>query len=136
MLKIRSVSVGARISKKFSLIISSYDAPPGRMKHVSRAQDSRELSMRRPFQYTFTGADRRVYQQWLVGVSAFYGCIALMVLAAVLIGSYVGHRGDGTALALQSRDGKCPFSITNGRPQCEPSIISGPTMHLPNKRVD
>jgi hypothetical protein len=106
------------------------------MKHFSRAQDSRELSMRRPFQYTFTAADRRLYQQWLLGVSTFYGCIALMVLAAVLIRSYVGHAGDGTALALQSRDGKCQFSITNGRPQCEPSIISGPTMYLPNKRVD
>ena len=29
----------------------------------------RGLSMRRPFQYTFTAADRRMYQQWLVGVS-------------------------------------------------------------------
>lgn len=74
--------------------------------------------MRRPFQYTFTVADRRVYQQWLVGVSTFYGCIALMVLAAILIRSYVGHAGEGTALALQSRDVKCPISITDGRPQC------------------
>jgi hypothetical protein len=118
------------------LIISSYDALTGRMKHVSRAQDSRELSMRRPFQYTFTAADRRLYQQWLVGVSAFYGCIALMVLAAVLIRSYVGHGGDGTALALQSRDGKCPFAITDGRPRCEASIISGPAMNVSNKHVD
>ena len=92
--------------------------------------------MRRPFQYTFTAADRRMYQQWLVGVSAFYGCIALMVLTVILIRAYVGHAGDGTALALQSRDGKCPFSITEGRPQCEPSIISGPAMRAPNQRVD
>jgi hypothetical protein len=76
--------------------------------------------MRRPFQYTFTPADRRAYQQWLVGVSAFYGCIALMVLAVILIRSYVGHGGDATALALQSRDVKCPISITDGRPLCEP----------------
>ncbi|MBV8509278.1 MAG: hypothetical protein JOZ94_10380 [Xanthobacteraceae bacterium] len=92
--------------------------------------------MRRPFQYTFTAADRRMYQQWLVGVSAFYGCIALMVLTVILIRAYVGHAEDGTALALQSRHGKCPFSITEGRLQCEPSIISGPAMHVPNQRVD
>ena len=59
--------------------------------------------MRRPFQYTFTTSDRRVYQQWLVGVSTFYGCIALMILAVVVIRTYVGHPGDATTLALQSR---------------------------------
>jgi len=81
--------------------------------------------MRRPFHYTFTASDRRVYQQWLVGVSAFYGCIALMVLAVVLIRIYAGPVGDTTALALQSRDVKCPISITDGRPQCEPQPYRG-----------
>ena len=60
--------------------------------------------MRRPFQYTFTPSDRRVYQQWLVGVSIFYGCIALMILAVVLSRAYVGNAGDAVALALQSHD--------------------------------
>jgi hypothetical protein len=125
-LKLRTVSLGTRISKKFSLIIGSYDALPGRMKHVSRAQDSRELSMRRPVQYTFTATDRRVYQQWLVSVCAFYGCIALMVLFVVLIRAYVGHAGDGTIAALQRRDAvNCPISITDGRPTCEPQTYRG-----------
>jgi hypothetical protein len=92
--------------------------------------------MRRPFQYTFTATDRRVYQQWLVGVSVFYGCIALMVLAVVLIRVYAGHAGGATALALESRDAvKCPVSITDGRARCEPQIYRG-TMTVPNKRVD
>jgi hypothetical protein len=82
--------------------------------------------MRRPFQYTFTPSDRRVYQQWLVGVSAFYGCIALMVLFVVLIRSYVGHAGDSTMAALE-RGGSvsCPVSITDGRPTCEPQSNRG-----------
>jgi hypothetical protein len=81
--------------------------------------------MRRPFQYTFTPSDRRVYQQWLVGVSAFYGCIALMVVALVLIHTYVGHSGDAMALALQSHDAVCPISITDGRPTCAPQTYRG-----------
>jgi len=76
--------------------------------------------MGRPFQHTFTPNDRRVYQQWLVGVSTFYGCIALMILAVVLIRAYVGHAGDATTLALQSRGTACPISITDGRPTCAP----------------
>jgi hypothetical protein len=81
--------------------------------------------MRRPFQYTFTPNDRRVYQQWLVGVSTFYGCIALMILAVVLIRAYTGHPGDATSLALQSRDVGCPISITDGRPTCGPQAYRG-----------
>jgi hypothetical protein len=81
--------------------------------------------MRRPFQYTFTPTDRRVYQQWLVGVSAFYGCIALMILAVVLIRSYTGHAGDATALALQSRDVKCPILIMDRRATCGPQTDRG-----------
>ena len=81
--------------------------------------------MRRPFQYTFTPSDRRVYQQWLVGVSTFYGCIALVILAVVLIRAYVGNAGDATTLALQSRDAICPISITDGRPACAPQTYRG-----------
>jgi hypothetical protein len=81
--------------------------------------------MRRPFQYTFIPNDRRVYQQWLVGVSPFYGCFALMILAVVLIRAYVGNAGDAMALALQSRDAVCPMSITDGRPSCAPQANRG-----------
>ena len=81
--------------------------------------------MRRPFQYTFTQSDRHVYRQWLVGVSAFYGCITLIVLAAMLIRSYAGHAGDATALALQSRDVKCQISFTERRSTCEPQTYRG-----------
>jgi hypothetical protein len=81
--------------------------------------------MRTPFQYTFTPTDRRVYQQWLVGVSAFYGCIGLMILASVLIRAYAGHAGDAMALALQSRDVKCPISIIDRRPACGPQTDRG-----------
>ena len=82
--------------------------------------------MRRPFQYTFTPTDRRVFQQWLVGVATFYGCIALMVLVVILIRSYGGRAGDPTALALQSGDaGSCPVSITDGRRTCEPQTYRG-----------
>ena len=76
--------------------------------------------MRRRFQYTFTSTDRRVYQQWLVGVSAFYGCIMLLIVGALVIRSYGGHAGDETALALQSRDAKCLFSIEGDRSTCGP----------------
>lgn len=74
--------------------------------------------MRRPFQYTFTPTDRRVYQQWLVGVSAFYGCIMLLIAGVLLIRSHADHAGDETALALQSRDAKCSFSIADSRSTC------------------
>jgi hypothetical protein len=83
-------------------------------------------SMRRRFRYTITPGDRRVYQQWLIGVSAFYGCIALMVLFAVLIRSYAGGAGEGTAAALERRAAvSCPISITDGRPACEPQFHRG-----------
>jgi hypothetical protein len=82
--------------------------------------------MRRPFQYTFTPSDRRVYQQWLVGVCAFYGCIALMVLFVVLIRSYAGYVRNGTMAALERRDSiRCPVSITDGRPTCESQSNQG-----------
>jgi hypothetical protein len=74
--------------------------------------------MRRRFQYTFTPTDRHVYQQWLVGVSAFYGCIMLLIVGVLVIRSYSGHAGNETALALQSRDAKCSFPIADGRSTC------------------
>jgi hypothetical protein len=74
--------------------------------------------MRKRFQYTFTSTDRRVYQQWLVGVAAFYGCIMLLIVGVLVIRSYGDHAGEGTALALQSRDAKCSFSIAGERSTC------------------
>ena len=74
--------------------------------------------MRRRFQYIFTPTDRRVYRQWLVGVSAFYGCIMLLIVSVLLIRSYGDYAGDEIALALQSRDAKCSFSIADGRSPC------------------
>jgi len=59
-----------------------------------------------------------VYQQWLVGVSAFYGCIMLLIVGVLVIRSYSGHAGNETALALQSRDAKCSFPIADGRSTC------------------
>jgi hypothetical protein len=39
---------------------------------------------------TVAAADRRVFRKWALGVAAFYGALAFLVIGAVAVGQYVG----------------------------------------------
>ena len=40
--------------------------------------------------YSVAAADRPVFRKWALGVAAFYGAVAFLVIGAVAVGQYIG----------------------------------------------
>jgi hypothetical protein len=67
--------------------------------------------MRKPYEHTLTPADRIVFQKWLVGTSAFWGVVTLLVIGVAI----ANH--DRTATALDETT-SVARSGTQDSPSC------------------
>jgi hypothetical protein len=65
----------------------------------------------RPYEHTLTPADRMVLQRWLVGTSAFWGVVTLLIIGIAI----VGHDRTGS---MQAETAAAVLSGTPGRPTC------------------
>jgi hypothetical protein len=45
---------------------------------------SDDANNRRPYEHTLTPADRIVFQKWLVGTSAFWGVVTLLIIGVAI----------------------------------------------------
>jgi hypothetical protein len=84
--------------------------------------------MRRPFEHTLTPADRLVISKWLLGMSALYGTLALVVVGFVTASHYrVIATSNETAAVLSatSNDRGCPNSGQTVNPSTSPDIETG-----------
>jgi hypothetical protein len=49
-----------------------------------------EMIMSLHEKHTVAAADRPVFRKWALGVAAFYGAVAFLVIGAIAVGQYVG----------------------------------------------
>jgi hypothetical protein len=53
--------------------------------------------MHKPFAHTLTATDRKFISRWLLGISAVYGALALLVVAIAVIGHFDTAKHDEIA---------------------------------------
>ena len=85
--------------------------------------------MRRPFEHTLTPADRIFFQKCLLGASAFYGSLTLLIVSFVIAshGRTIATQTETTAV-LQSAsqdDLTCPSPLRAGHELCPQTRRNG-----------
>ena len=85
--------------------------------------------MRRPFEHTLTPADRIFFEKCLLGASAVYGSLTLLIVGFVIASHdrTVATRAETTAVLQPASqdDLTCPSPLRTGQGLCPPTQRSG-----------